>query len=79
MAATIAIFLGWVWVFSDLPSFVQSVLMVAGEMGRSRMTVKTTVKALSFNTFPLYIQYEIWERQAYRVPETRSTRKSDRR
>jgi hypothetical protein len=23
--------------------------------------------------------YEIWERQVYRVPETRSTRRSDRR
>ena len=59
MAAAIAIFLGWVWLFSDFPSFIQRFLVVAGEIGRSRMTAETIMKALSFNTFPLYIQVDL--------------------
>ena len=59
LAAALAIFLGWVWVYSDLPSFVQRSLVMAGEIGRSRVTVNAIVKALSFQTFPLYIQVDL--------------------
>jgi len=59
MAAAIAIFLGWVWMYSDLPSFVQRSLVAAGEIGRSRVTASAIAKALSFDTFPLYIQVDL--------------------
>jgi 4-amino-4-deoxy-L-arabinose transferase-like glycosyltransferase len=59
MAAAIAIFLGWVWVFLNFPSFIQRFLVVAGEIGRSRMTAKAIVKTLSFHMFPLYIQVDL--------------------
>jgi 4-amino-4-deoxy-L-arabinose transferase-like glycosyltransferase len=59
MAAAIAIFLGWVWVFSDLPSFVQRVLMVAGEIGRSRMRPGVIAQALAFSGAPNLFQIDL--------------------
>jgi len=59
MAAALAIFLGWVWVYSDLPSFIERFLMLGGEIGRSRVTANAIVNALFFQTFPLYIQVDL--------------------
>jgi Dolichyl-phosphate-mannose-protein mannosyltransferase len=52
LAATIGVFVGWVWLFSDLSSFVQRVLVVAGEIGRSRITLKVIYQALLFEIVP---------------------------
>jgi hypothetical protein len=59
MAATIAIFLGWVWVFSDFSSFVQRTLVVAGEIGRLRMTPSVIGQALAFNGAPNLFQIDL--------------------
>jgi len=52
IAATIGIFLCWVWVFSDFPSFVQRVIVVAGALGRTRMTRSVMASALVFSGAP---------------------------
>jgi hypothetical protein len=59
MAATITIFLGWVWAFSDFSSFVQRTLVVAGEIGRSRMTPSVIAHALTFNVAPNLFQIDL--------------------
>lgn len=59
MAATVAIFLGWVWMFSDLPSFVQRYLVVAGEIGRSRLTPTALAGAFTFNVTPNRFQIDL--------------------
>jgi 4-amino-4-deoxy-L-arabinose transferase-like glycosyltransferase len=59
MAATITIFLGWVWVFSDFASFVQRYLVVAGEIGRLRVTPGVIGLALTFNGAPNLFQIDL--------------------
>jgi 4-amino-4-deoxy-L-arabinose transferase-like glycosyltransferase len=56
LAAGLTIFLGWVWVYSDFSSFVQCSLVLASEIGRSRVSWKLIAKALSFNVVP-----NLWE------------------
>ena len=60
MLVASAAFLGWVWMFSDLPSFIHESLVVAGEIGRSRLTPQVIVKALTFDTeFPNVFQIDL--------------------
>ena len=59
MAAILAIFLGWVWRFSDFSSFVQCGLALAGEIGRSRVSWQMLAKALSFNLVPNVWQVDL--------------------
>lgn len=59
MAAATAIFLGWVWMFSDFPSFVQHFVVLAGQIGRSRLGPVDVVKALSFEAMPNAVQVDL--------------------
>jgi hypothetical protein len=59
MAAALAIFLGWVWVYSDLSSFVECTLVLASEIGRSRLSLKVIARALSFNIVPNLWQIDL--------------------
>jgi 4-amino-4-deoxy-L-arabinose transferase-like glycosyltransferase len=59
MTATLAIFLCWVAVYSDFSSFVQCTLVLAGEIGRSRLSWKLAAKAFSFNVVPNLWQVDL--------------------
>jgi hypothetical protein len=59
MASTIAVFVLWVLAFSDLSSFVQSVLVTASEIGRSRMTSEVVWDALTFGALTRYLQVDL--------------------
>lgn len=59
LIACFSVFLGWVWVFSDVSSFVQRTLVVAGEIGRSRMTRMVLAQALTFDLTPNLFQIDI--------------------
>ena len=59
MATTITIFLGWVWVFSDFASFVQRTIVVAGKIGRMRVTPSQIGQALAFNGAPNLYQIDL--------------------
>ncbi len=58
-SVAIAIFVLWVWMFSDLPTFVQRFLVVPSEIGRSRLTAHAIVTALSFNQMPRLFQFDL--------------------
>jgi hypothetical protein len=59
LVATLAVFALWVLAFSDLSSFVQSVLVTASEIGRTRMTSEVMRNALTFETVPRYLQIDL--------------------
>jgi hypothetical protein len=59
MAAGFATFLGWIWLYSDFSSFVQCSVVLAGEIGRSRVSWKLIAKALSFNVVPNLWQVDL--------------------
>ena len=59
IAAALVLFLGWVWVFSDFPAFLRSVIVTAGEIGRSRLTLRKLVEAFSFNIVPNVFQFDL--------------------
>jgi hypothetical protein len=59
VASLIAIFLGWVWLFSDFSSFVQRVLVVAGEIGRLRLNRWVIAKVFSFQITPNLFQFDL--------------------
>ena len=59
LAAGLAIFVGWVRVFSDWPSFVQRAIVVAGEIGRTRLTPTALAHALTFEAVPNAFQIDL--------------------
>lgn len=59
MVAMFTVFLGWVWAFSDFSSFVQCTIVVAGQIGRSRMTPQTIITALTFGAVPNACQVDL--------------------
>ena len=53
------VFLSWMWMFSDVPSFIHEVLVVAGEIGRSRATPRVIVNAFTFDEVPNLFQIDL--------------------
>lgn len=55
----LAAFLVWAGVASDLASFFQRTVVVAGEIGRSRMTPAAIIQAVTFNATPKLFQIDL--------------------
>jgi hypothetical protein len=59
LASGIAVFVVWLWVFSDPHSFIQRSLVLATEIGRSRLKPKTLVEVVWLDIFPNRYQVDL--------------------
>jgi hypothetical protein len=48
MAAAFLLFILWLWLASDVAEFIHRVFVVAGEIGRSRLSLDTIIRAITF-------------------------------
>lgn len=58
-AAIMAVFVGWLWFFSDFPSFVRTSIATASAIGQSRLALPGLLKALSFRVIPIPVQFDL--------------------